>query len=387
MPPRRQPPAESPDPLLLTDDLDNLETVSTPTEIIAERPPQPLPPTKRPRTSSRTIVNSPVSSPCRPTLTPAKPNAPSRTRTPLSKAPLNKPTPARTKATPGKTEEVITLGSSTKTTLPTPSRSRSRATSNAKPLTSGKSTGKAKGKEQEVSIRTPSKRKVDDVFDDSPINSPNITRDAFLANEALKRQREARNFKYKGDAHAPRQTRSGRVVGETKDGDEDAEDEFGAGDEILEAGVEEGDNGELLDDETGVLEDDGRYDPVPPSLEESATPLYTLSEVARQHLTKVLSTLTSHHISDDPAPFEDEDKNDALQGLVKLLQGTVDRGEGNSALVTGPRGVGKTRVYTPTISGDRADETDGRKSYQAVVVRDCQDGSYSGEIVGSCADK
>jgi origin recognition complex subunit 4 len=226
---------------------------------------------------------------------------------------------------------VSTLGSSIKA-LPTPSRPR--AASTAKPLTS-----KGKGKEKEIPIRTPTKRKVEDVFDDSPFNSPNITRDAFLANEALKRQREARNFKYKGDARAPRQTRSGRVVGESKDEDGDADVEYGGGLETPDAGVETAED-EVVEEEE-ELEDDGRYDPVP--LEETTT-LHPLSDIARQHLTDILHTITSQQVSSDPPPFQDEDKNESLQGLLKLLQGTVDRGEGNSALVTGPRGVGKTRV-------------------------------------------
>jgi len=323
-------PGDSPDPLLLTDEA---EYISTPNEIIAERPPQPSPPTKRPRANTRTAVKSPGSSPSRPTLTPAKPHTPSRIRTPLSRATVNKPTPGRGDRTPAKAEVVSTLGSSIKATLPTPSRPR--AASTAKPLTSVK----GKGKEKETPIRTPMKRKVEDVFDDSPIASPNITRDAFLANEALKRQREARNFKYKGDAHAPRQTRSGRVVGESKDEDGDADAEYGGGVETPDAGIETIED-EVVEEEE-ELEDDGRYGP---ALVEETISVRPLSDIARHHLTEILSTITSQHVSSDPPPFQDEDKNEALQGLLKLLQGTVDRGEGNSALVTGPRGVGKTRV-------------------------------------------
>jgi origin recognition complex subunit 4 len=236
---------------------------------------------------------------------------------------------------------VSTLGSSIKATLHTPSRPR--AASTAKPLTS-----KGKGKEKEIPIRTPTKRKVEDVFDDSPIASLNITRDAFLANEALKRQREARNFKYKGDAHAPRQTRSGRVVGESKDEDGDADVEYGGGLETPDAGVETAED-EVVEEEE-ELEDDGRYGPV--SNEETTT-LYPLSDIARQHLAAILHTITSQQVSSDPPPFQDEDKNEALQGLLKLLQGTVDRGEGNSALVTGPRGVGKTRVRFILVQVDQ----------------------------------
>ena len=43
-------------------------------------------------------------------------------------------------------------------------------------------------------------------------------------------------------------------------------------------------------------------------------------------------------------PFDAEDENGTLKGLVNVLRGTVCRGEGNSALLVGPRGCGKTRV-------------------------------------------
>ncbi len=42
-----------------------------------------------------------------------------------------------------------------------------------------------------------------------------------------------------------------------------------------------------------------------------------------------------------PVPEAD---NDGLQGVLNLLRGTVDRGEGNSCLVLGVKGCGKTRV-------------------------------------------
>lgn len=75
----------------------------------------------------------------------------------------------------------------------------------------------------------------------------------------------------------------------------------------------------------------------PPSLK-------PLADHARSRIQEILSILTSTRIADNPPPFHDELSNDSLLGITKLLQGTVDRGEGNSALVTGPRGSGKTRV-------------------------------------------
>jgi len=337
MPPRRKAPEDSPDPLLI---FDIIEPIGTSDEIVADRPTQPEPPTKRARTSTRITAKSPVSSPSRSILTPAKPQTQTRTRTPLSKSAVSKPTPVRsTKETPRKTPAAPpTLGSSTKATLPTPSRSR--------PQTQPKSS--VKGKEKE-NVRTPTKRKNEDIFANSSPSKADaaISRETFLANEALKRQREARNFKYKGDANAPRQTRSGRVVVDLTEGDE--VDEFGGEEEAElvdeeEEIVEGGEEVPVGDEEIRILDESGlaaSYEQQPIS------EINPLSEFARQHITNILSTITSQHISADPPPFQDEDQNEALQGLLKLLQGTVDRGEGNSAMVTGPRGVGKTRVCPP----------------------------------------
>lgn len=132
------------------------------------------------------------------------------------------------------------------------------------------------------------------------------------------------------------------------------------GDEVDEFGGEE--EAELVDEEEEIVEvveevpvgdeqirslDDSG---LAPSYEQQPiSEINPLSEFARQNIIKILSTITSQHVSTDPPPFQDEDQNEALQGLLKLLQGTVDRGEGNSAMVTGPRGVGKTRVCPPSI--------------------------------------
>jgi origin recognition complex subunit 4 len=210
-------------------------------------------------------------------------------------------------------------------------------------------------------VRTPTKRKAgianvdidaDPFGDDAEHAKPSpttaaVSRETFLANEALKRQREARNFKYKGDANAPRQTRSGRVV---KEANAEEEDEFGE---------MEVDEEHEADQEVQEPMEEGAELEVPP-IKSLDAPVFTrtaeaptltptpnispLSAVAREHVVNILSTITSQSVSMCPGPFRDEDQNEALQGLLKLLQGTVERGEGNSALVTGPRGVGKTRV-------------------------------------------
>ncbi|TXT15819.1 hypothetical protein VHUM_00322 [Vanrija humicola] len=175
----------------------------------------------------------------------------------------------------------------------------------------------------------------DDVFGSSPA----ISREAFLANERLRRQREARNFTFEGDASAPKLTRSGRVIGK-------AVDEYGG--EEGEEGDEEG--GEADEKNTSADPDDdddslrARRDEVP--LESARASMEPLKPEARPHVLRILSTLTSRAAE----PFVDEETNEAIQGLVGLLSGTVERGEGNSALVTGARGVGKTKTVERALA-------------------------------------
>jgi origin recognition complex subunit 4 len=185
---------------------------------------------------------------------------------------------------------------------------------------------------------------------------PEVSRESFLANEALKRQREARNFKYKGDANAPTLTRSGKVVGkanvekEPESQEEDEADVYGT----METDPAVDDAG--LDIENPfVVAPVRRVSPALAPLQPLSTTLvpkpsedqaesYSILPGARPYLHKILLTLTSAGTSTDPAPFPDEGTHEALQGLVNLLRGTVERGEGNSALIVGARGVGKTRV-------------------------------------------
>lgn len=64
-------------------------------------------------------------------------------------------------------------------------------------------------------------------------------------------------------------------------------------------------------------------------------------DVARQR-TVVLRALRR------PPPTESDDsgwpQQDAFQSLYDLLDGTISRGEGNTCMVMGPKGSGKTRV-------------------------------------------
>jgi origin recognition complex subunit 4 len=77
-------------------------------------------------------------------------------------------------------------------------------------------------------------------------------------------------------------------------------------------------------------------------MDETPADITPLPSAAQPHVRRILETLTGREA--EPAPLPDEAGNDTLQGIVSLLRGTVERGEGNSALVTGPRGAGKTRV-------------------------------------------
>ncbi|WVW86384.1 hypothetical protein I302_108430 [Kwoniella bestiolae CBS 10118] len=175
-----------------------------------------------------------------------------------------------------------------------------------------------------------------------------ISRETFLANEALKRQREARNFQYKGEASAPKLTRSGRLVGQdsaTPARESEELDEYGGSRtfEVNPLGIQ----APIVPD-VEIRRD--VQDDIVMEDEETSRSTVELPRSAKMYLWKVLSTLTSQNISIDPPPFVDEEKNEALNGIVNLLKGTVERGEGNSALVVGPRGVGKTRTVARALN-------------------------------------
>lgn len=237
-----------------------------------------------------------------------------------------------------------------------------------------------------------------------------ISRETFLANEALRRQREARNFVFEGDENAPKLTRSGKVIGARgkggtgtgtradAEGDEGEVDEYGA---RLGDGMQDGtnDGGEAGEDEMGVEDESTRglamdldldtvSDPTGTghgkSLLENAkklasphaplstrqqekeieAPIAALPAGARPHVLRILETLNGDLVTPDSEsfPLQEEEKNEALQGLLSLLRGTVERGEGNSGLITGARGVGKTRVSTSSSirQSRQTDKVDGQ---------------------------
>ncbi|KAK6909121.1 hypothetical protein I203_103136 [Kwoniella mangroviensis CBS 8507] len=243
-----------------------------------------------------------------------------------------------------------TLASSLHKPLPTPpsaqngsNRKRPRVSSPARP---GSSVAKALTFDEEI-FETPNTKTK---------SKEEISRETFLANEALKRQREARNFNYKGEASAPKLTRSGRVVGQdiTPSRDSEELDEYGGiiyqRDEVNPLGIQapiipdveiRNDLQEKEDPDITMVDDEEQR---------SNTQIEQLPKGAQIYLKNVLATLTSQGTSTNPPPFVDEEKNEALIGIVNLLKGTVERGEGNSALVVGPRGVGKTRTVARALN-------------------------------------
>ncbi|WVQ77021.1 hypothetical protein IAR50_006700 [Cryptococcus sp. DSM 104548] len=203
----------------------------------------------------------------------------------------------------------------------------------------------------------------DDVFDDEDEDeerqakkqrSEDLTRERFLQNEKQRKQKEARNYQYTGDANAPRTTRSGRALQDARDKAMDIEEE-----ELDEYGGKRGDEEPLAPSAPLIPEFELSTAPIAsPSLPLANSPspepdIITgepLPDYAEPVLRTILNTLNSRGSDRDPPPFLDEDKNEALQGILNLIKGTVDRGEGNSALVVGPRGSGKTRTVARALN-------------------------------------
>ncbi len=264
-----------------------------------------------------------------------------RTRTPLATAspPSNRATPTPNgKGAPKGKELATPIKSAAKTPASRPSVTRSTKPNLASSVSKPLPTPSPAQSRKRPRLSSPAD---ENVFEDpSPSSVSAISRETFLANEALRRQREARKFVYKGDANAPKLTRSGKVIGNNREETEEV-DEYGGG-------VEDDAEEDLDDVQEAILQDEPVISlPTPKITPETPTkpaPLVSLPVSARPQVLQILSTLTSQNIAIDPPAFIDEEKNEALQGLVNLLKGTVERGEGNSALVIGARGVGKTRV-------------------------------------------
>lgn len=200
------------------------------------------------------------------------------------------------------------------------------------------------------------------------------SRDAFLRNERWQRDKEARNFNFEGDVNEGRRLRSGKAVASTGTsdiGDDEDEGTVEDQDEADESGYGgEGKHGQA--DPTGeadavfVADNDYlshlTYDadmPVEtqksaladasvqerPILEDGEPSSPMLTPFAKRVLRTVISNLAGCDSYSTSGPMTpEEEKDDSLRHLVNLLTGTVDRGEGNSCLVLGAKGSGKTRV-------------------------------------------
>lgn len=216
----------------------------------------------------------------------------------------------------------------------------------------------------------PSSHAVGTAFDLSSGQS----REAFLRNERWQRDKEARNFNFEGDVHEGRRLRSGKavVVVETEESEEEAgETEGDAGDESLDE--DERRNREAAGEkekEAAIFEADNdylsqlTYDTTMPvetqksTLQESIPAIATatgtsdqsssssMTPLTRKVLRAVISNLAGcESYTPATAIQPEEEKNEALVQLVNLLKGTVERGEGNSCLILGAKGSGKTRVW------------------------------------------
>lgn len=235
----------------------------------------------------------------------------------------------------------------------------------------------------------------------------------FRRNEAVKAGRDARNFNWSGDVNAPRTTRkSAAVVDHEVDRYESAPmDE----DEAMDGPADATAADKPADDVSTLFEGPSADQPAaPPRKAQSlgAGP----TEMLEQVLKRLSGVIPMH-----PAPFDDEDRgmldgfdpswyleagikgakpvkgsdsavnggddtakslgrasttgNEALRHLVTLLRGTVERGEGNSCLMMGSKGCGKTRTINRAISllsrtaRQWTSASQGRPDIRPIVVR------------------
>jgi origin recognition complex subunit 4 len=193
---------------------------------------------------------------------------------------------------------------------------------------------------------------------ENPFLAAQPSREVFLNNEAQSRQREARNFQFQGDHTAPVSLRSGRIM--ARRGLNEL-DEYGAE-------IQKDDNEGVDHGIASVVEDipsyvSGHLD----SQASAATELVPLAAPPSYHLVRtafysqVISSIIRQTAERDVSPASSE--TESVLGLTSLLTGTVERGEGNSCLLIGARGSGKTRV-SPCIS--RSDSQAMRRALSIV---------------------
>lgn len=178
------------------------------------------------------------------------------------------------------------------------------------------------------------------------------SRAKFLENERRRKANQARNFVYTGDAGEARKLRSGKAVAQEMDDEVELELE-----EPVDLPVEGG--GGMAEDAVIDLGVDIDYSlpeeldvqdaPIPSTTSLGIELTTTASPYVLDRLNDILENLSAPP-SRTPRPFANEGpENEALTSLTNLLRGTVERGEGNSCLVVGSKGSGKTRVGGPFL--------------------------------------
>lgn len=249
---------------------------------------------------------------------------------------------------------------------------RRRASATPKPATPTRAKGKA-------AERSPTPESSESA--EEPDTQDLVSSAQFRRNEVLKAGRDARNFNWSGDVNAPRATRkSAAIVDHEIDRYEVAPDEDEAMGDPDEA------SGDKQNDDTAALFQDAAAEE---SAKSHGNRLLGAGPTNMLHqILKRLSGIVPVH----PAPFDEEDRgmldgfdpdwylqagkgkapeqqaeavlgegasnplgrassgNEALRQLVTLLRGSVERGEGNSCLMMGSKGCGKTRTVNRAIS-------------------------------------
>lgn len=182
------------------------------------------------------------------------------------------------------------------------------------------------------------------------------SRTKFLENERRRKLNQARNFVFTGDVTEARKTRSGKtvVVDAELDLEEEEDGMVGPGEEAVKDGaVDDKEQDGEMDIDLGVdidytIPEDliVQEEPLEPPTPATTTVNQSVAPFIQEKLNRILSNLSAPP-SWDPEPFETEGpENEALTSLVNLLSGTIGRGEGNSCLVVGSKGSGKSRVST-----------------------------------------
>lgn len=102
----------------------------------------------------------------------------------------------------------------------------------------------------------------------------------------------------------------------------------------------------------------GRTPPLPAPVSSSPTPA-----------TSSLDAKGKERTATSPTQSIDNDDDEAISTLVELLRGTVVRGEGNSCLIQGVRGSGKTTVLNAALRRIATESANDNLAEPPIVVR------------------